>query len=805
MTYDDSLDAAVRALPVEDHGPGFWAELDQNLDAAAADVRAKRALHADGANGSSAGADERGAQLPGGAGRPAPPAAGPSSGAGGGGGAGAAAGASAPDAPVSSLSDERARRRRANLARVAAVAAAVVVVAVAVVWNGARNDDRQELNVVVDPPAPEAPRPLTLTASYEVTGDNGGGFRLTAADDGSFAWVGTSTDDVTVDLYYDASTGLAVESGVISRGEVASFVTAGVPAGGPDRGIAVPPPLGSLADAVTAMGRAQSGEVEVATFLDRPVWRFDGPIVADALGGDGTPDHAVVDVDQQTGVALSISLRAGDVPVSEVVATSAVVGEGIDRTAFGPVSPITAAADFDRGFAPSTVEAAGGQVGYPVLVPGAVPEGFRLASVTVDTEVPSTTGAEGSNPPVTDIVSMQWRNGFLSFTVTLRPAGEALVTDPFGAEGMRFQAEPQTIELAGRPALEGELVVSPPARPHLWGRTGDTVVTIDGDLTADDLYQAARSLAPATVEESSVTSPPGGEPVGDGPEQFVGLDSGSLSVFSARTGALIAHLTEDGPDPGHSEPVLVGDAAWFIRSDRLCRSSILKVGLGGGLFNEPAVTAGATISGLAVSADSRMVAWVHEPCDGDAVLRTKDLSTGRERSFTLADRSNGDAVVVVGKPSWAPDGRRLALHLTGSRATSSDEGEGFIETRVLDTFTADAAEDGQSLTGTVCSLRQPVYLADGTLVVLTCLIDGEPDRAAAVRFDPATGERLETLFELEGPLQGAGAEAVSAFDLSPDGRHALYEVVDGEGLSNVYRWDGGTPVRVDTTATQPSW
>jgi hypothetical protein len=52
---------------------------------------------------------------------------------------------------------------------------------------------------------------------------------------------------------------------------------------------------------------------------------------------------------------------------------------------------------------------------------------------------------------------------------------------------------------AGRQASGGRsggLVVDPPARPHLWGVTGDLVVTVDGDLGPAELRRVGGSFGP---------------------------------------------------------------------------------------------------------------------------------------------------------------------------------------------------------------------------------------------------------------------------------------------------------------------
>jgi hypothetical protein len=125
-----------------------------------------------------------------------------------------------------------------------------------------------------------------------------------------------------------------------------------------------------------------------------------------------------------------------------------------------------------------------------------VPAGFTLESVALDRDVPSPTGPEGMNPQALQIVAMTWHNGAYRFTVTLRPKGPDQWDDPFGAEGMVPDAQPVSLPLPGRAPLDGKVIVDAPLVPHLWGITGDIVVTVSGDLSEADLERVAGSLQP---------------------------------------------------------------------------------------------------------------------------------------------------------------------------------------------------------------------------------------------------------------------------------------------------------------------
>lgn len=395
------------------------------------------------------------------------------------------------------------RRRRLLLVGVVGVLALLVAGAIRLLGVGEGGSS----SVVTSdrPNSSEAPM-ATVSVAYEEIlvgpGRRPRPYRLTLASDGSFRW---SAADGVDDVAYDASLGRAVEvfpggsdseSVYGSPGDASAFVATDIPPGGPDRLVPVPPPLGSLADYVTALGRSGDPRVAPSTFVDRPTWHYDGPVKRDLLGAD-SPDEATIQVDQESGVLLLVELTSRGEPFQRITAASVEEGETTDRSGFRrEPKEGTDEATIPHGFIPRSLGEADRDVGYGLLVPSKVPEGFRLTSVTVDREIPSATGAERMNPQAVRIATLQWRRGFWSFTVTLRPKGGGSWTDPFGAEGFDFDSQPVRLPLPGRAPLVGELVLDAPARPHLWGITGDVVVTLDGDLGAAELRSVAGSLRP---------------------------------------------------------------------------------------------------------------------------------------------------------------------------------------------------------------------------------------------------------------------------------------------------------------------
>ena len=481
---DDRLGDALADLPVPEHGPNFWADLDHRLQGESVQQTESGEHHL-----------------------PAPSNPGP---------------ADPTPSPVPpetvSLEEERARRaaRRGGRHRYLGAAAAAVVLVVAVAGGlRAIRDDGTDIRAA-DPPTgttgsgttPPAGAPAELSATYDgiegLDGPDGccSQWRLTVARDGSYRW--TSTDG-GADMAFDVTTARHVH--VMTQGDGASrerpnaFVATAVPVDGPFQGVITPDPLGPIADFVVALARANDPRITTTTVAGRPAWHYDGPIAQDRLGGDGAPNHVVVDVDRAGGVLLQLTRRIDELVVNRFTASDITVADQVDRSKYRlDPPPGSKTTPVMIRFVPQSLEEAATGLPYDLLVPTWVPDGFTLGSVNsvaVDREVGAPTGPEGTNAPSKPVVNMTWRNGAATFTVTLRPSeGHPDWSDPLGVEGVVLDARPVRLPLDGRAPLEGEVAVEAPIEPHLWGVTGDIVVTVSGDLPGSELERVAGSLRP---------------------------------------------------------------------------------------------------------------------------------------------------------------------------------------------------------------------------------------------------------------------------------------------------------------------
>jgi hypothetical protein len=371
--------------------------------------------------------------------------------------------------------------------------------AVAVAYTRTFAGDGQE-----GPPPPER-------FHAEVSLD-GASFRMTADDGGR-------------DLAYDAAGGRAYEwsKAEADLQESVNLVT-GLASGGPDHHGLTDGPHHPIARLVRALGRAGDPRVTTITSHGRPAWHYDGPMVGDVLGGEAPEDHVVADVDQASGALLLQVMSARGKETRRFEATSIDSRPTEDRSRYRPDPPATAKVTTeDHGFSAMTLDELATAAGYDVLVPGSVPAGFELDEVLFDAKKQLYTGAEALNPAPARVTSLRWRGpDGTSFTVTLRPESgdpkarqEGQVwSDPFGGEGVELPATKVSLPLEGRPPLTGELYVAAPAVPHLWGITGDLVVTLDGDLDAAGLEAVAGSLRKHPKPVAPSTAPTRCPPIG---------------------------------------------------------------------------------------------------------------------------------------------------------------------------------------------------------------------------------------------------------------------------------------------------
>jgi hypothetical protein len=130
------------------------------------------------------------------------------------------------------------------------------------------------------------------------------------------------------------------------------------------------------------------------------------------------------------------------------------------------------------------------------VTPGWLPEGFELEVVAVRADPPAgaASTAGGENPPDEDVLSLGFQRGLERITVTTRAAGvdRSAWSAPFSAD---LDDERERTLGDGRfNGARAHAGIDVLGHAHLWLVSGDTVLTISGDLTVDEAFQVARSL-----------------------------------------------------------------------------------------------------------------------------------------------------------------------------------------------------------------------------------------------------------------------------------------------------------------------
>ena len=303
-------------------------------------------------------------------------------------------------------------------------------------------------------------------------------------------------------------------------------------------------------------------------------------------------------------------------------------------------------------------------------------------------------------------------------------------------------------------------------------------------------------------QDVSTEPEPAVVPSDGAPPTFVGIVAGRLATFSSETGKQLALV---GMEPYRgtgdvSEPRVAGNDLVFVRN-HACDGGFVRVDLSKMEADAVIGVAGAKVSNLAVSPNAAMVAYVRGGCPAggltpyqEAALVVRNMATGEERSISM-----GNPPTVYGPPSWAPDGRHLALMARGGGGVA-------YGVNVIDTSDATSIEDAEySPKGDYCYQENPEFLDDGSLVVLTCGAPNGIDSVAAIRFD-AQGNQLGKLFDLIGDFDaGLYVDQVTSFSLTPDGKHAIYQVQDTHSHVTTYRWDGDAVRELQTDAREIAW
>ncbi|MDQ4090578.1 MAG: hypothetical protein M3163_09790 [Actinomycetota bacterium] len=329
-------------------------------------------------------------------------------------------------------------------------------------------------------------------------------FVTTAAGDERVTGIGRQ-DDVA----YSAA---RREQRVLTDSRPAAQVVTNLPPGPPDQA-ARPSVLRRNVASVVRAFLTTTGEVPVTDVNEqaRPAWRLVTPVAPNKLAGPGSSgDQLEVIVDQETGFPLRVTETLTGRFLHEVRLSNLVVDGPVDPASFTIEFPAgTQPFRQDAGFRALPLSQVGAVVGYQPRLPApeSLPPGFQLAEVTVATSAQGT-GSEGANPQSRNVVSVAYRRGFDRIVVTTRSTGTArrcttastatCWADPLASgEGFRDEPERFTVGAGALAGAQAELVLSARGVPHVWTIDNRLVVTVAGDASGEELRRMAESFAPA--------------------------------------------------------------------------------------------------------------------------------------------------------------------------------------------------------------------------------------------------------------------------------------------------------------------
>ena len=455
---DLSLGRALRDLPVPEHGPDFWAALEQRLEA---------------------------------------------------------------ETHFDELSAARHHRRPSRLPGLLLLGAAAVVVVVAAISLTRAGHEESSGQVATTPEPGGGEGAVAMVSGTAVVTRHpvpmpycpscGEGtpverrFTFVRAGDGSFS----EASDTGAKYAFDAEASRSVE--LTKEAEAGAPSTAHVRNGlAPDQPDPAAWPLmtgdfDGLAAYVMAKARAGDEDLEAVTVGERRAWHYRTKLTTSQLS-EASPDEAEVTVDAKTGVPLAgVQYRKGRT-LSELRVEGLRTSSTIDRSAFAvDIPPGTPTTTENLSYRRSSLDRLPDDIGYALAEPQ-VPPGFELAGVWVRPGRGGPTGAEGSNPPSTDVAILVYRDGFRQLTVTTRRhLSTGHWEDPFLGEGQLVTPESFTAQPAGDGdpmVIKGQVIFDPITVPHAWavaarGGAGGFVVTAAGPLPKAELMSALSSIRPA--------------------------------------------------------------------------------------------------------------------------------------------------------------------------------------------------------------------------------------------------------------------------------------------------------------------
>jgi outer membrane lipoprotein-sorting protein len=276
----------------------------------------------------------------------------------------------------------------------------------------------------------------------------------------------------------------------------------------------------TMMDRANALSLLAHGTVKETTYDGRPALVVSadvtpGPVVVrksrDGYSTGREYDHFDMTVDKATWLPVRYTTSLHGKVDHDTRLTDLQLDVPVQSVQFAPAFPEGAhVSTTDQGFRRVGLDEAAHTFTYRPLAPAALPGRFRFSLAAVNPKAVlelfvghAPTVANHRLIPTYDVTALDYRAGFLSFTVTTRSekgTHTPLLADPFEL-GMARSLTPGTVKTVTLHdgALAGEkakLSIPVSGVPHLWAFHDGLLVTIGGDLTAKQLLAVAESLAP---------------------------------------------------------------------------------------------------------------------------------------------------------------------------------------------------------------------------------------------------------------------------------------------------------------------
>jgi DNA-directed RNA polymerase specialized sigma24 family protein len=317
---------------------------------------------------------------------------------------------------------------------------------------------------------------------------------MVLANDGSWMTSDTGVIDQTT---YDASVGATRRVAVVGEGEgVEVFTTdvTGLSAGAPDPAPHVSSPLAEIRIVPALFRSAGSDRVPRST--------VDGDrrytLTRTLPSGDRNEDEEWrVQIDASTDLPVEIVRTQGERVVRHILITDWSVATDVAADTFSqPAPPDSRVSTTDHGFVTADLAAAPLLGRGEAVTPRYLPAGYELAVVALLADAPAgaTSTGDGKNPASEDVLSLGFQRGPERIVVTVRATngnrGDWVA--PFAARIVQPRER-----VIGDGAFNGTRMLGGLdiyGRAHIWGISGNLVITISGDLTLSEAYGVAATL-----------------------------------------------------------------------------------------------------------------------------------------------------------------------------------------------------------------------------------------------------------------------------------------------------------------------